>query len=183
MDDSFLFSKIKVIRSDITKEDVDVIVNAANNHLVGGGGVDGAIHKAAGPQLLEECLTLGGCKTGDAKVTKGYNLKAKWVVHAVGPVWYGGGKGEEKLLASAYGRSLEETVRLGAETVAFPAISTGVYGYPPEKASETAIKTVYDFLKKHPQIKEVRLICFSEASEAIYSRSLQQIINEKKQQG
>ena len=180
MDDSFVFSKIKVTCGDITKEDADVVVNAANNHLIGGGGVDGAIHRAAGPKLLDECRTLGGCKTGDAKVTKGYNLKAKWVIHTVGPVWYGGGKEEEKLLVSAYARSLEEAVKLGAETVAFPAISTGVYGYPPEKASKTAIKTVYDFLRKHHQIKEVRLVCFSEASAAIFNLSLQKIINEKR---
>ena len=179
MDDSFVFSRIKVTCGDITKEDVGAIVNAANNHLMGGGGVDGAIHRAAGPKLLDECRTLGGCKTGDAKATKGYNLKADWVIHTVGPVWYGGGKGEEELLASAYNRSLEEAVKLGAETIAFPAISTGIYGYPPEKASETAIRTISDFLKNHPQIKEVRLVCFSESSETIHNRSLQKIMDEE----
>ena len=182
MNDSFIFSRIKITCGDITKEDADVIVNAANNHLMGGGCVDGAIHRAAGPELLDECRTVGGCKTGDAKVTKGYNLKAKWVIHTVGPVWHGGEKGEEQLLASAYSRSLEEAVKLGAETIAFPAISTGVYGYPPDTASKTAIKTVYDFLRKHPQIKEVRLVCFSEASETIHNRSLQKIMDGKRQQ-
>ena len=173
-----VFSRIKVICGDITKEDVDAIVNAANNHLMGGGGVDGAIHRAAGPKLLDECRTLGGCKTGEAKVTKGYNLKAGWVIHTVGPVWYGGKNKEEELLISAYRRSLEEAVKLGAKTVAFPAISTGIYRYPLEKAAATAIETVSVFLGEHSQIEEVRLMCFSKTSEEIWHHILQKIINE-----
>jgi O-acetyl-ADP-ribose deacetylase (regulator of RNase III) len=157
-------NRITILQGDITAQDVDAIVNAANNSLLGGGGVDGAIHRAAGLGLLEECRGLDGCPTGEAKATKGYSLNAKWVIHTVGPVWRGGAEGEPALLASAYRRSLEEAVRLGAKTIAFPAISTGVYGYPQQAAAKIAIRTIQDFLAADPLLEEVRLICFSQES-------------------
>jgi len=156
--------RLRIVVGDLTRMEVDAIVNAANNTLLGGGGVDGAIHRAAGPELLAECRTLNGCPTGEAKVTGGYNLPARWVVHTVGPVWQGGNQGEAGLLASAYRRSLEEAMRAGARSVAFPAISTGVYGYPKDLAAAIALRTVLDFLAVHPELAEVRLVCFSEAS-------------------
>lgn len=164
--------RITIVQGDITKERVDAIVNAANESLLGGGGVDGAIHRAAGPELLAECRTLGGCKTGDAKVTAGYNLPAKWVIHTVGPVWHGGKTGEAELLSSAYRRSLEEALRIGAKTIAFPAISTGVYRYPQDEAARIAVRTIRRFLSevdKGNVIEEVRLVCFS-AQSADYHR-------------
>jgi len=162
---------ITVHRGDITKLAVDAIVNAANETLLGGGGVDGAIHRAAGKELLEECRTLNGCKTGQAKITGGYRLPAKHVIHTVGPVWRGGNNGEPELLADCYRNSLKLAADNGLKTVAFPAISTGVYGYPKEPAAKIAIKTVSEFLKGRDM--EVILVAFSEADELLYERLLQ----------
>jgi O-acetyl-ADP-ribose deacetylase len=136
---------IEVLLGDITKQDVDVVVNAANSSLLGGGGVDGAIHRAAGPDLVHACRLLGGCKTGDAKITKGFRLPARWIVHTVGPVWRGGNEGEPELLASCYRRSLEEAMKVSAQTIAFPSISTGIFGYPIDQATEVALAAVQAF--------------------------------------
>lgn len=156
--------RLEIITGDITRLDVDAIVNAANTSLLGGGGVDGAIHRAAGPEMLAECRKLGGCETGDAKITKGYRLPARFVIHTVGPVWNGGGRGEEEKLASCYRRSLEVAVENGAVTVAFPAISTGVYRFPADLAASIAVETVDAVLKKEPSIGKVIFCCFSEQS-------------------
>ena len=153
-------NRLDVIEADITTLAVDAIVNAANESLLGGGGVDGAIHRAAGPDLLAECRTLGGCATGEAKITRGYRLPARWVIHAVGPVWRGGGHGEAELLASAYRVSLELAVVHGARSVAFPAISCGAYGYPIPAAAEIAVAEVCRFLDSDDTMERVLLTCF-----------------------
>ncbi|HHT9133735.1 MAG TPA: O-acetyl-ADP-ribose deacetylase [Candidatus Avalokitesvara rifleensis] len=163
-------TKITIKKGDITKEEVDAIVNAANKSLLGGGGVDGAIHRAAGPELLEECRTLGGCETGEAKITKGYRLPAKDVIHTVGPM-YGRGKGREaELLANCYKNSLLLAKKHKVKTVAFPAISTGVYGYPKEEAVEIVFKTVKDFISRDNSLDEIRLVLFSDSDLKLYNK-------------
>ncbi len=164
--------RIKLLRGDITKIAAGAIVNAANGSLLGGGGVDGAIHRAAGPGLLAECRTLGGCETGKAKLTKGYNLTAPYVIPAVGPVWRGGTGGEEALLAGAYRSALDLAAENGIRSVAFPNISTGVYGYPKDKAAAVAIRTVSNFLDGHPEMDKVIFVCFDEDNHRLYERRL-----------
>ena len=153
--------RIELRQGDITRVSADAIVNAANSALRGGGGVDGAIHRAGGPTILEECRRLGGCATGDAKATTAGNLRAKWVIHTVGPVWNGGREGEDELLASCHRRSLEVASELGARTVAFPAISTGVYRFPVERAARIALAATTEALAAHPEIEEVTFVLFS----------------------
>ncbi len=167
--------RLNAIQEDITKLTVDAIVNAANQSLLGGGGVDGAIHRAAGPKLLEECRTIGGCAVGDAKITSGYNLPSKYVIHTVGPIWRGGTSGEPKLLESCYLSSLHLAVKFGCHSIAFPCISTGVFGYPADLAAKIAVDTCSSFIKNHEYDLEIIFVCFLRSDLVIYQRLLENV--------
>lgn len=169
--------RLIVTRGDITEQQVDVIVNAANQSLCGGGGVDGAIHRAAGPELLAECRTLGGCPTGEARITAGYQLPARHIVHTPGPVWRGGDAGEDELLASSYRNSLRLADGAGAETVAFPSISTGAYRFPIRRAATIAVGTLLEALESCASVREVRIVCFSEADRRQYQGALERLVS------
>lgn len=164
--------RLQIIQGDITRQCVDAIVNAANCSLLGGGGVDGAIHRAAGPELLAECKTLGGCETGRAKITAGYRLPTKHVIHTPGPIWRGGNRGEEELLCSCYRSCLELASKNGCATVDFPSISTGVYRFPLDRASKLAVNTILEYLKAHPEIERVRMVCFDANTAGYYEAAL-----------
>lgn len=166
--------QLQVVTADITTLSVDVIVNAANSSLLGGGGVDGAIHRAAGPELIAECRTLGGCPTGEAKLTQGYRLPARFVIHTVGPVWSGGQHGEAELLRSCYRHSLALANQEGLKSIAFPCISTGVYGYPVEQAAQIALSTVFECMEENEAIENIVFVCFSERQRLIYESLLSQ---------
>lgn len=165
-------NRIEIINGDITRQQVDAIVNAANTSLLGGGGVDGAIHRAAGPELLEECRKLDGCQTGEAKITRGYQLPAKWVIHTVGPVWRGGEHGEDALLASCYRNSLALAENHGIRTIAFPSIGTGAYDFPLERAARIAVNEVRKFLQTNDSIKKVFLVCFGQHAQQVHVKAL-----------
>ncbi|OPY38602.1 MAG: (Protein ADP-ribosylglutamate) hydrolase [Methanoregula sp. PtaU1.Bin051] len=167
-----IVDRISVVEGDITQQQVDAIVNAANQTLLGGGGVDGAIHRAAGPELLEECRSLGGCRTGEAKITKGYRLPAGYIIHTVGPVWSGGLAGEDELLASCYRKSLMLAESHDMKTIAFPAISTGAYGFPLARATLIAVRTVLEFLSQSPGIEQVVFVCHGDRAFRIYNDAL-----------
>lgn len=168
-------SRIVIVEGDITTQRVDAIVNAANTSLLGGGGVDGAIHRAAGPQLLEECRRLRGCPTGQARITNGYRLPARWVIHTVGPIWHGGESQEEELLIQCYRNCLSLTAPYGITTIAFPSISTGAYGFPLDRAARLAVAEVQRFLAQASSIEEVRFICFGPAALDCYQRTVRQV--------
>ncbi len=170
--------RIDVILGDITKVEVDAIVNAANKTLLGGGGVDGAIHRAAGPELLEECRQLKGCETGQAKITRGYRLPAKHVIHTVGPIWQGGDANEDELLASCYRSSLMLAVENNVKTIAFPSISTGAYGFPVKRAADIAIREIARFLEENNSIEKVLMVCFDEKTMKAYSEALSKLRKE-----
>lgn len=168
-------NRLAVVEGDITRQCVDAIVNAANTTLLGGGGVDGAIHRAAGPELLAECRTLGGCATGAAKITRGYQLPARWIIHTVGPVWRGGGHGEDELLASCYQSCFALVEQYGIKTVAFPSISTGAYGFPMERAARIAVREAKNFLARNRSVEKILLVCFGTEARKIYQAALQAV--------
>lgn len=169
-------NKIEIIVGDITKLEIEAIVNSANNSLLGGGGVDGAIHKVAGPKLLEECKMLGGCETGKAKITKAYDLPSDFIIHTVGPVWFGGEKNEEYLLQSSYASCLDLAVLYNIKSLAFPSISTGIYGFPIDKAANIAIKTIVDYLDQKPMIEKVIIVCFNAQTFEEYNKAKLQFL-------
>ena len=171
-------AKLELVQGDITRQDTEAVVNAANKTLLGGGGVDGAIHRAAGPELLAECRTLGGCETGEAVITNGYNLKARYVIHTVGPVYAGGGPSVRNLLESAYRNSLSLALKNGIRSISFPSISTGAYGYPLEEAAETALRSVIDFLREQDQMEQVRFVLFSPKALAAFENALKKLTGE-----
>jgi len=171
-----ILDRIAVVEGDITRQNVEAIVNAANNSLLGGGGVDGAIHRAAGPELLAECRQLNGCSTGEAKITGGYNLPARWVIHTVGPIWRGGNHNENELLASCYRHSLALVEKHNIRTVAFPSISTGIYGYPMEQAARIAVTEVKNFLERNDSVEKVGLVCFGRQAYDIHLAAVKEII-------
>jgi len=173
---SMNLGKIAVIQGDITQQKVDAIANAANTSLLGGGGVDGAIHRAAGPELLVECRQLKGCATGQAKITKGYNLPAKWVIHTVGPIWQGGNYQEDELLASCYRSCLAIATQYEIRSIAFPAISTGVYGFPIERAARIAVSEVKKFLEGNTSVEQVIFVCFGESAYNSYRAAINEIL-------
>lgn len=169
-------TRLSIIQGDITEQAVDAIVNAANNSLLGGGGVDGAIHRAAGPKLLDECRKLGGCKTGDAKITKGYNLPAQYVIHTVGPVWQGGTQKEDELLASCYRSCFSLVRKYNIKTLAFPSISTGVYRFPIERASRIALKEIHHELTVNTALDQVTIVCFDSQTYRMYLEAEKEFI-------
>jgi len=169
---SFVSNRLIVVEGDITRQDVDAIVNAANTSLLGGGGVDGAIHRAAGPELLAECRMLGGCATGEAKITRGYRLPARWVIHTVGPVWHGGNRGEDELLAGCYRNTFALVQKHNLKTVAFPSISTGAYGFPMDRAARIAVRESKQFLERVTALEQVLLVCFGAAARETFEAAL-----------
>lgn len=169
-------NRVDIVQGDITRQKVDAIVNAANNSLLGGGGVDGAIHRAAGPELLEECRKLNGCPTGEAKITEGYRLPARWIIHTVGPVWHGGNRGEAQLLASCYRNSLKVSQQRPIHSIAFPSISTGIYGYPIESACQIALKEIKHFLEGNSSVRKVMVVCFDKHTYRCYQDAAKAIL-------
>jgi O-acetyl-ADP-ribose deacetylase (regulator of RNase III) len=170
-------NRIEIVEGDITRMEVDAIVNAANTTLLGGGGVDGAIHRAAGPGLLKETRSIGGCPTGEARVTKGYRLPARWVIHTVGPIWTGGNRNEDALLAGCYRNSLRAAVEIGAATVAFPSISTGAYRFPLERAARIALRETSSFLEADLSLQKVTFVCFGDESYRAYQKVINEIVD------
>jgi O-acetyl-ADP-ribose deacetylase len=168
--------RLELVEGDITRQEVEAIVNAANSSLLGGGGVDGAIHRAGGPEILEECRRIGGCPTGEARITTGGNLKARYVIHTVGPIYKGGGRREAELLACCYRESMKLASAKGITSVAFPSISTGAYGYPLPEAARIALKTVMDYLAQHPEIKLARFVLFGPAAYETYEKTLRELL-------
>lgn len=175
MSSEMISNRIEAVEGDITKQTVDAIVNAANTTLLGGGGVDGAIHRAAGPELLEDCRKLGGCATGQAKITKGCRLPAKWVIHTVGPVWRDGEHGEDELLASCYRSCFALAEQHGIRTIAFPSISTGAYGFPMDRAARIAVRETRAFLERTTSVERVRLVCFGKSALQLHSQALNEV--------